>query len=342
MHSSIVKQAVWDFFYDLDRKFFTDKRFMFAACFQNAYFEKFFLVRLKKTLRHDGRNIKIVLGSEVSLDWVDETFNSFDMFSDQDQAHIFLDAGSISIDCLESIYRCIARDFFQQKGKKVFLIFSKANELDDFTEKLSSVVFDRVVFDDICCVNSITPPMFWENDRVLSFIASELCIELSPDAHEYILQNIYPEVPEYFYVLNKIKLSKQPDAINGLVFVELKDSQGFVDKSFIDKFKTLSLIGKKQIKNAFKVLIENYDSDKDFAEFLILLISYLTNLADPSPLEKKSKKSKYDREILASCKLWSLEEISRMLRICSDLLISARKNNGTALDELKIMYVGMI
>jgi hypothetical protein len=102
------------------------------------------------------------------------------------------------------------------------------------------------------------------------------------------------------------------------------------------------MLSEKKLKNYFRSLIDLSLSFDEYRHIISFSQSHLVKLADPSYIQKKSRPSKYDKEILAYSKNWESSEIAKFIETLMKLeTLSKRKDEKLHLD-LKSLYLNQL
>jgi hypothetical protein len=305
----LSKWKIWDYVNGS-----RDKNLPFGIYALSSY-DTFFISSLKKYLT---ANVEFVTlnSSDITTTWVDSNFKSLGLFGNTDSFCINL-SGALSADVKDMFLN----DELMLEGRHLFFIFDKA---DDFFKKLTQLEYVNGI--------KIEAPAFWENDKLLDFVADSENVLLSFGAKQKIIEYVDPTVSNFYNVINKLKVNFGQESISEIMLGEV------LEKNKLDHFEMANLFGYKKMANFYKKLL---DIDPDFESLRSLfyfLQTHMSKISDPRYIEKKSKPSKYDKQILSQSKVWKLNELLLVMEFLRTLEHKAKIKNNFLKSDLRSAY----
>lgn len=265
--------------------------------------------------RFSEKKLHVVLGKEVTMQWLDDNFRTMDLFGNQESFLVHF-AEEMNKDVKEALLKS---DDFLLDGRYLILNYSKS---DTFLKKLQKSENSEVV--------DIQAPMFWENDKLLDFISNETQIYLDYESKQYLLEQTEANVSSYFSICSQLKLN-YPTETN-LSIDEVKE---YISRNKIDNFEFATLFGGKKIRQFYDKLIHLEVDSNELRSIFFFIQSHMLKVYDPSYLEAKKTLTKYDKQILSQSRLWKAEELSRVISYFSKLELSAKRKDHFLLDEVR-------
>ncbi len=175
----------------------------------------------------------------------------------------------------------------------------------------------------------IQAPQFYENERLLGFLASHTSVTLTREVQEYILNSVEGEVFEYLRVLDVVKLYS----------IERYDEiKTHFKGQKLDNFKLANYFSRKQFLNFYRELVLCSDDYNSLRSFFSFIQGHIIKLMDCSYANEKSRPSKYDRDIISCSSRWEQSELSRQLNIFSKFEIKAKCRDNSLKQVLKYQY----
>ncbi|MEI8347954.1 MAG: hypothetical protein WCG27_10845 [Pseudomonadota bacterium] len=310
------KLSPWDFFERYPHGLPAEGNDFHAYWTFDPFIEKFALNRLRKNLTGEH---KILLASELTLEWAEQNLLYQDFFS-QNSCYLILMADSLP---------ATVKNFFLEnkltlEGRSLFFFFNKENSwFDNLCQKRPEGHYVR-----------IEAPRFWENTKLLDFLLKEMNITLSYEIKNYLLQSLPSEVSELYNSLELLQLSyPKTDKITLAMAKEL------ITPHHLDQFQMASLWGQKKKAEVLKKLIEMSDNQQVMIGFFSFMQNHLLKLADPSYLQSKGRPSKYDQEIDRLATQWTPVELEQDLQFLGQGELAAKKKTPLFDHWLKINLV---
>lgn len=310
MHSN---WKIWDFFH-ARKKIEGDKGHKLIA-FQT--FDPFAFRVLKEHLVQSNLEeikFKTVIGKDVTSHWLEDNFLSLGLFGNSD-SYLILGAEQLSRECrdiLAAPEKLILEDCF------LLLDFSKEEEL---LKKLKKSDHAEVV--------KIDAPAFWENDKLLDFLCGVKKVYLSHRAKNLIIEKSSPDIATYFNVLTQIDINF-PEKLD----ISAEEIAPLVQKSKIDQFELAEMFASKRFKHFYEKLLYLEDLE-EMRRIFVFLQSHLLKVFDPSYLEKKSKHTKYDKQIMSQNRAWHGDALKKAIKYFGELEFMAKTKDPLMLARLK-------
>ncbi|TDJ07384.1 MAG: hypothetical protein E2O68_03770 [Deltaproteobacteria bacterium] len=275
-------------------------------CF-DPYLERLIQNKWSTHIKGMGLNHHVILGNELTPDWIDENLTSLDLFGGQD-SYMVLNGEDIPAASQEQILELDLTEKF------LFISFSKSGK---FFLKLCKGEGE---------FKTMEAPKFWESDKLLDFLARELGTSLNPQIRNYILTHVTHEVGSFINALKLISIHFGGNK------VELESLREIIPPSRMDIFHLASLFGNKNKKEFFSKLIALEISQKEWLSFFNFMIGHLLKLTG-----NPSGNSKYERDLAKQKNLWSLSEINNEIKLFGELQIEAK--GGNLKEKLRLAYL---
>jgi hypothetical protein len=207
------------------------------------------------------------------------------------------------------------------EGRHLFFIFDKA---DDFFKKLTQLSHVNGI--------KIDAPAFWENDKLIDFIADREGVLLDFNSKQKIVDYVDPNASDFFNIINKLKVNFGNESITESMLDEV------LERNKLDSFEMANLFGYKKMAVFYKKIL---DIDPDFEALRSLfyfLQTHMSKISDPRFIEKKSKPSKYDKQILSQSKVWKANELILVMEFLRSLEHKAKTKNNFLKSDLRSAY----
>lgn len=301
MHS---KQRPWGFFENFP---LGNNPGLYGSYCYDPYLERLIQNKWSSHIKNMGLNNHVILGNEVTADWIDENLNSLDLFGGQD-SYMILNGEDISTSAGEKLLELGPIEKF------LFISFSKSGKLFLKLCKSEGQFF------------TMEAPKFWENDKLLDFLSKELGTSLTPPIKNYILTNITHEVGSFINALKLISIHF------GGKNIALEDLKEIIPPSRMDIFALASLYGDKKKKDFFHKLLNLEVSQKEWLSFFNFMIGHLFKLTG----DLKGN-SKYERELARQKSLWTLSDINNEIKLFGELQKEVK--GGNLKEKLRLAYL---
>jgi hypothetical protein len=298
---------------------------LLLANFCDPYSEKIFLDLFKQKWRREvvdsDRQLRVMLGSEVSRDAIESNLCSLSLFGNQD-SFVVMEADGITggiADILESVR-------LELNGRYLLLTSCK-----------QCVWFDKLHKQHGGKRYSVKSPPPWDIGKLLAFLGSHLQIELSSSVQDYIIHSVPNQCSDFLNLLKAIDLHFPDHSAVGEREVDFV--RKLVSSSRLDLFAYASLYGRKDRVSFFTKLDQgNYGFD-ELRQLCSFIQGHLVKLGDLSYLQDKKRLSKYDREIMEQAKGWSSEEVVAELALFGSLEILAKGRKESLREQVRLETV---
>lgn len=299
------KERPWRFFEKFPQG---DKPGLYGSYCYDPYLERLIQSKWSAHIKKLGLNHHVILGSEVTADWINENLATLDLFGGQD-CYLILQGEDIPAASEELIYDLDLGE------KYLFISFSKVGKFFPKLCKGEGTFF------------TLEAPKFWENDKLLDFLAKEMGITLNFEIRKYILTNVVHEAGSFVNALKLIRLHFDGKR------VLLSELEEIIPPSRMDIFHLASLFGNKNKKEFFKKLISLDVSQKEWLSFFNFMIGHLLKLEAPA----KGTGSQYEKEISRQKELWNIADLKEEIRLFGELQTEAK--GGNLKQKLRLAYL---
>jgi DNA polymerase III delta subunit len=252
----------------------------------------------------------------ITTSWVDDNFKSLGLFGNTDSFCI-----NFADKLVPDVKEALLSDDLMLEDRYLILMFDKS---DDF--------FKEITKKDSVHGIKIEAPAFWENDKLLDFVAAKEGVQLSFPAKQTILEFVESNIGSYYNIINKLKVNYDSDTITDQMLDLV------IDKDRLDSFEMASLFGFKKMAGFYKKIL---DIDPDFETLRSLfyfLQTHMAKISDPRYIEKKSKPSKYDKQILSQSKVWKDGELVLVMDFLRSLELKAKTKSSFLKSDLRSAY----
>ncbi|MBT3235336.1 MAG: hypothetical protein HN353_05245 [Bdellovibrionales bacterium] len=298
---------------------------LILASFSDPYSEKIFLDLFKRQWRsgviNDERQLRVILGSELSRDAVESNLCSLSLFGSQDSFVVMESDGTSSsvVEFLEGATLELAERY---------LLLTSCKQCSWF-EKLFKQHGGKFY-------NVKTPPP-WEMGKLLNFLGTYLEINLSSSVRDYIIHSVPNQCSDFLNLLRGIDLHYPDHSTVGEA--EVDHVRKLVSSSRLDIFSYASQYGQKRRSSFFSQLDQGEYGYDDLRQLFSFMQGHLVKLGDLSYLQDKKRHSKYDREITELAKSWSTEEIVKELALFGRLEIMAKGKQEKLYQQIRLEIV---
>lgn len=303
----------WEFFSQYPQFFSKEKTGLYALSCDDSYIGR---MAHKKAMNHFGQKIQVVLGSELTSQWIEDNYISTGLFGSTEHFLILM---------AENIPSSVQDDFIQYEydlnDRLLFFSFSAKSSFFDKLQKKKEGTFYKI--------ESVSP---WQYDRLLGFYANELRVNLSYEAKEFMHENLPQDSGVYISLLKNIKLSYPQGP-------SLKDLKELIVGGTLDQFEMADLYSEKKFKDFYLKLMNIDASQGDWIRFFSFLQGHLFKISDTSYLKTKKKPSKYDNKIVKASSHWNKDEIKRELKKLSELQILVKTKPLDLKTQLGLNYL---
>lgn len=318
MHSKLMP---WDFYKVHPQILSAD--FQGAATFYglDPYIEVLYLKRLRQMFKDNQRELNILMGSELSVDWVEENLVQVGLFSGA-QSYLVLCAEEMS----SAVVKKLSSAECQLDQRALVLCSTKDKQmLENLGKKLKAQMF------------RIEAPPFWENHKFLDYLCDELSYPLPHKIQAYLLEALEPSAGALLSALQLLKLHR-PEGGESLRLEFVKE---LVPSDFLERFRLASLYGQKKPQFFMELLNKDLDFSQ-LQEFFAFMQGHLLKMLDPSYALKKQRPSKYDRELIAQAKSWRADQLKRSIHYFAECELLCKSKDEALNDKLRREYLRVL
>lgn len=283
----------------------------------DPYVEAFFTKRLRAAFRRNERELLILLGAEITSDWVEENLSQVGLFSSEESYLILC-----SEDLSEEVKKTIINAELDLKGRSlIFCSWKGSDSLEKMTKKMKAEAL------------KVAPPPFWDYDKLLEYVADEMSYPLSYPVKNYLLEALAPSCSEFVEAVKTIKLHADE---NG--HIELEEVQELIRPGHLKRFELAESFAQKK-KNFFDELLKLELEEKELIEFFRFMQGHLLKMLDTSYAYKKNRLSKYDKALMAHSKLWKSDQLKRAIHHFSELEMMAKRKEKALKEKMRQNYL---
>lgn len=283
-------------------------------------YDTFFLPSLKsacsKSCDLSAGQLTTLNASDITTTWVDSNFKSLGLFGNNDSFCINF-AESLPV----NVKDMLLNDDLLLEERFLFLSFSK---VDDFFKKISQKKEVKGI--------KIEAPAFWENDKLLDYIAERAGVLLSFAAKQKISDFVEPTAMNFYNIINKLKLNFSQESISEEMLDEV------LVKNKLDTFEMANLFGYKKMAVFYKKILDVNPDFEALRSLFYFLQTHMSKISDTRFIEKKSKPSKYDKQILSQSKVWKPHELNLVMDFLRTLEHKAKTKNNFLISDLRSAY----
>lgn len=311
MHS---KWQIWDFFQSYPKGSFNElQRKVVLQAFEPL------ALRLMKDHLLAGveEKPKFLAGSELTLTWLEDEFQSLGLFGNS-TSYIINNPDEMNVSCKDFL---LGEDLMLDGRRLAFAFYSDSPYLKKLLKtQVSSLVMES--------------PRFWEMDKLIDFLTRFFRLPLDFEAKKLITQAVDHELSSFYDVFRLIKLN-YPDKAN----VSYEDVKSLIDQERLDQFSLATDLAKKKYSAFFERLL-SVSFDFERLRFIFsFLQGHFIRLADPSYLESKARLSQYDKEIVALARGWNREELTNLLNTLQTWEMDSKMKNSMLETQLRQAYL---
>ena len=304
----------WDFFSKQPKFLYKEELGLYGLYCQDPYFSRLAHLKLKSALQD---KIKVVLGSEVTADWIEDQFINTGLFASSEPILVLM---------AETIPGPSQELFLQYqidlKDRLVLFSFTGKSGFFDKLKKNKEGIYYKI--------DAVAP---WQYDRVLNLFCDEMKISLSRDLKSMILDSVSADTGEIVNLLKNIRIN-YPRGIK--TAEELKP---FLQNSHFDQFELADIIADKKMRDFYFRLSKIDSSQGEWIKLFSFIQNHLFKISDPTYIkDKKGQPSQYDKRILNASKKWNRDEIKRELKKLSKFLMIAKASPEELKSELTLAY----
>ena len=308
MHS---KYKIWDFIKQNKNTITSSSDGLVCIYSYEPLFNHMLIENIYK--KFDREDFKALRAKELSPTWVEDNLNSLSLFGNT-ESYIINQAEDLSEELKESLFE----PSLDLSNRSVILIFNKS---DKFFQKISKNKEIKTY--------SITEHPFWEADKLLEFVLSRFSLRLTYEAKEYVLEVVNNSYIDFLNLASKLELSFNDSEISKDMLDEL------IVKNRVDNFEFARLFGYKNSKAFYKKIIDTSLSFDEMRALFYFLQTHMLKIASTDHIYKKTKQTKYDKQILEQSKIWKSHELELSITLLKKLEFMAKLKNPLILNDLK-------
>ncbi len=294
-----------------------DKLGLYSIYCSDPFIERFLLNRLalmEKT---------VVSGIDISIDWIESNIKNLDLFSEK-RSFLIIQSHFIK----DSVYKYL-ENFALEEDRYIIFCFN-SNKEKTFTRlsKITSGTF-----------YDINLPKFWEYDKLISFFANEMKIDLNLQARNFILDAVPHNSGDIIFALESIACNFKDTSK-----ITLKELKPIICSNRLDQFYLADIFSKHKRREFFKLLLDielDFDSYRYFFSFMQ---SHLFKISSLSYMKNKSRLSRYDLKIKNYRSSWSIDKLIDEIKNFAKLEVEAKRKNPNLKDLIRreiINYCGV-
>ena len=310
MHS---KLKLWEFFENSN----WNSKLLSPGCkgimCSDTYGEKLILDSLCES---DSEYSKL-FSFELKRDILEEKLLSLDLFATSKKYIIFncekLDTSSSDF-ILESLEKL--------SDVHLILLFKKESTLSRKLKKHQT-----------CEVLSIEAPAFWEFDRLLNFLSKKMGLFFDQKSMQFMVDTLEPSVEKYMEFLLQVKLWFPETS------PKLENVKALMKDYRLDNFEFSKLLSKKDLLHFYQKMNDANFNIEDIKGSIPFLMSHMKKLFNSNYTQMKNRLSKYDKEILASSKLWKAKELVQEMKSLASIDADSKLNPKNLKMELRKRYL---
>lgn len=309
----LSKWQIWDFFSSVKPGHLEGEHGVIAL---NSFDFQSLKIIKDHLLKSISATVHHKMASEVSLEWIENEFQTLSFFGSSESFFIH-QAQELNSEILEKLLSLDLDNRF------IILNFESEN-----------ASFKKLVKEKKIKILQVESPRFWETNKLLDFTAALVKLPLSYDAKTWMLNSLENTFQQFYNSCCLLKLN-HPQSRE----VSLKDVQDLLEVERLDSFYLANVFGKKNLSQFYSELIKLEGDFDKMRSFFLFMQSHLVKLADPSYLDGKDRLSQYDKGILQVSKLWKQQELISWVCYFSDLEILAKRKDSSLWGRLKFEYL---
>ncbi|MBP9673796.1 MAG: hypothetical protein KBD63_01765 [Bacteriovoracaceae bacterium] len=276
-----------------------------------------YICRLIQQRLRKSNNFKSLWAKDLTVEWFEEKLQGPDLFSTQ-ETWLILEADVLSA----KVIKFLEEKKLNLDQQFIFFFFKESAFFEKIVREFQGIFF------------SLTPPFFWDMQKLLILWCEEIGVRLSFEAKNYVM-DVVPHTSEDFFRLLSLLHMVYPEhkELNPAMITP------YIEKKRLDQFVLAKALGEKKFSYFFESLLNLNLDFEDSRRFFAFLQGHLMKIADPSYAQNKTRPSKYDKEIMSCAGLWKKEQIERGVRNFARLEILAKKKDIFLMTELRRQYL---
>ena len=265
-------------------------------------------------------NFSVHWGEDLTYEGFRDSIVNRGLFSAR-KNHVVYSAERLRGEVKDAILQYLPRE-----GLTILLCFSKKEKF-----------FDKMSQNSGAKLLQIEPPRFWEGEKTLNFLCEQMKLRLANEAKSYLLDALPNKIPDFIQVLKFLSLNVPSDG-------ELSRSrvEKLVEMRELDPFRLADILSTKKFKEFYGMLVEKRVDFDTYRSIFSFMQTHLLKLGDPGYARKKSRLSRYDRNILSHSANWSAEEVGIQLKRMGEWEIQAKKRSPFLHTHLRYHYMSLL
>ncbi|MBT4792177.1 MAG: hypothetical protein HON90_11445 [Halobacteriovoraceae bacterium] len=298
----LSKWRIWDFLKTRSDVLDENYNIISFLCFDPLAFKI-----IKDKMKFPNGPLRVLLGKEVTQDWFDDNLRSMGLFANTESYLIHF-----AQDLNEKIQDRILKDRELLLDNR-FLILNFSKDCSFYKELQKSNHTESI---------KIEAPAFWEDHNLLDFLCSQLNVYLSVAGKETIKEKVPFDINSYYQILTQIKINNPNEKS-----VSPEQILPLLSEQKMDQFELATLLGARNFKQFYNKMLESVTHGNEVIGALYFLQSHFMKMYDLSNLDQKSRLTKYDKQLISHSKLWSKDELMRVLDYLDSLILMSKKKD---------------
>jgi DNA polymerase III delta subunit len=254
---------------------------------------------------------QMLIGGEIDLDFLSNQMDHLDLFGET-KKFLLLHPDDLKNDCKNYL---LEKDF--TGGEPLFVL---AFHQDSAFQKKWAQKAKMI---------QIEVPRFWENQKLIDFLASYFRLQLTLEAKKLILESVEPQLMNLAPILRNIKLLYPENRL-----IHESEVAPLLEYSRIDQFQLASLLGKRKFSDFFEKMNQiPFDYNK-YRLLFNFLLGHFIKVYDPSYLQEKKRLSLYDKEIQHVAQSWEKSELEELIKFLSQLEMACKMKYPMVFESL--------
>lgn len=309
------KDKIWDFLNRTPEGLPSEAKVIAFKC-EDPYLFQLIKNRFKENF-FNKNPLKICVAEEVKLSWFEDQFLSYGLFGNL-ESFLILGAQNLEDQITELL---LSPENLITEGRRLILVYEKDHKGFKKLAKSESELVSTV---------QVLPAAFWEDKKLLDFLCLQMKLNLNFELKNQIIHNTTFGSHSYIHSLEVIKLNFE--RVENLNWAEVFP---LIGKTKLDHFKIVENLASKKMSLFYHQIIEAVENKQDIIQLLYLLQSHFLKMYDPSYLDKKPRKTKYDQDILNQASLWSQKDMVKVISYINELLILSKGKSSWLLSRLR-------
>jgi hypothetical protein len=264
----------------------------------------------------DG-GLRTLMASDITTQWIEDNFLSLSLFGNAD-SFLIQNAHQLNKDCQE----LLLDPSLMLDNRYLILAFNEENAFFKKLTKEESVISYK-----------IQEPAFWDNNKLLSFLADTLKVRLSHQAKQIILDRVTNSCRDFVNILNSLHINYGQNEVSPQMLGQL------MVPSKIDKFELAELFSSRKQDAFFRKIMTTDTDDDTLRDLFYFMQGHLMKIYDTGYTNKKKKLSQYDKKVMGHAKTWKPQELEEQIEVFRRLEQSCKLKRPSFNHELKQAYL---